>query len=148
MSARTGSAGREPSDSERARLREPSGGGTPTSSVTLINVFEVPIEQVDHFITRWSERAALLAAKPGFVDTRLHRALSADARFQLVNVAHWETRDAWQAATDDQEFRRSADEARGEMPFAANPALYEVAMEVRRSRPASASRSRPRAVEC
>jgi hypothetical protein len=45
------------------------------SFVTLINVFELP------------------------------RALSSQTRFQLVNVAHWESREPWQADTADAEFQ-------------------------------------------
>jgi hypothetical protein len=61
------------------------------SPVTLINVFDVPAEHVEAFIAAWRERAALMSTKPGFLDTRLHRALSPQTRFQLVNIAHWET---------------------------------------------------------
>jgi len=103
-----------------------------TSPVTLINVFEVPTEHVDLFIAQWRERAALMSTKPGFLDSRLHRALSSQTRFQLVNVAHWESREAWQAATADTEFqeRISAVTAEAQMPISANPALYQVAIEL------------------
>lgn len=101
------------------------------SPVTLINLFEVPTDHVDVFIARWRERAALMRTKPGFLDTRLHRALSPQTRFQLVNVAHWESREALQAATADTEFqaRISAATADPQVPISANPALYQVAVE-------------------
>src|SRR6266496_2278309 len=102
-----------------------------TSPVTLINVFEVPAEHVDVFIAHWRERAALMREKPGFLDSRLDRALSAQTRFQLVNVAHWESREAYQAAIADTEFqaRISAVTAEAQVPISANPALYQVAVE-------------------
>src|SRR5262245_57639263 len=104
---------------------------TNTSHVTLINVFEVPAEHVDVFIAHWRERAALMREKPGFVDSRLHRALLAQTRFQLVNVAHWESREAFEAATADTEFqariRSAIDDP--QVPISANPALYQVAVE-------------------
>ena len=78
--------------------------------VTLINVFEVPAEHVDAFVANWRYRAELLSAKPGFLGTRLYRALSPGARFQLVNVASWESREAFRAAT-------------------ANPDLYRIVAE-------------------
>jgi len=101
------------------------------SPVTLINVFEVPTEHVEVFIAGWRQRAALMSTKPGFVDTRLHRALSPQTRFQLVNVAHWESREAVEAATADPEFQQriSAAIADPRVPIAANPALYQVAVE-------------------
>ena len=101
------------------------------SPITLINVFEVPGKHVDAFIARWRERAALMSAKPGFLDSRLHRALSPQTRFQLVNVAHWESREAYQAATADTEFqeRIRAAVADPQVPISAHPALYQVAVE-------------------
>lgn len=102
-----------------------------STPVTLINVFEVPTDHVDAFIAQWRERAALMRTKPGFLDTRLHRALSTQARFQLVNVAHWESREALQAATADTEFqaRIGGVTADPQVPISANPALYQVAVE-------------------
>ena len=74
-----------------------------------------------------------MSTKPGFLDTRLHRALSPQTRFQLVNVAHWESREAMQAATADPEFRQriSAAITDPQVPASANPALYQVAVEFR-----------------
>lgn len=87
---------------------------TPGSSVTFINVFEIDADQVDAFVAQWERRAALMSAKPGFLDSRLHRARSAGARFQLVNVSHWESREAWEAATADTEFQERTRAAREE----------------------------------
>ena len=96
--------------------------------VTFINVFEVPVEQIDTFIAHWRELAKIMRTAPGFCDTRLHRALSSQNRFQIVNVAHWESPQAWEAATANPEFQeRLGALAEGtEVQFSANPALYEV----------------------
>lgn len=101
---------------------------TSDSSITLINVFEMPSEHVDALVDGWRERAALMSTKPGFLDTRLHRTLTLQARFQLVNVAHWESREAFEAATADAEFqeRIGAATADPQAPISANPGLYEV----------------------
>jgi len=107
--------------------RRPAG----RSPVTLINIFEVPAEHVEVFITQWRERAALMSTKPGFLDSRLHRALSPQSRFQLVNVARWESREALQAAQADPEFqeRIRAATADPRAAVSANPAVYEIAVE-------------------
>lgn len=101
------------------------------SPVTLINVFEVPTEHVDEFIALWRERAALMTTKPGFLDSRLHRALSSQTRFQLVNVAHWESRQAMEVGTADPEFqeRIRAVTANPQVPISAHPGLYQVVVE-------------------
>jgi heme-degrading monooxygenase HmoA len=69
-----------------------------------------------------------MSEKPGFIDTKLHRARAADGRFQLVNVAHWESQEAWEAATADPAFTQSTNAARDskETPVTANPGLYDV----------------------
>src|SRR5215510_4246934 len=99
--------------------------------VTLINVFEMDAEHVDAFITEWRERAAMMSTKPGFLDSRLHRALSPDARFQVVNVAHWESADAMQAATADPEFQRRIRAVTDNVgkPVSSHVALYKVVVD-------------------
>ena len=69
-----------------------------------------------------------MSTKPGFVDSRLHRALSSDAKLQVVNVAHWETADAMEAATADPEFQRRIHAVTNNLqkPVSSDPALYEV----------------------
>ena len=44
--------------------------------------------------------------QPGFVSTRLHRAVAPGARFALVNVAEWETPADFQRAIGRAEFQR------------------------------------------
>jgi heme-degrading monooxygenase HmoA len=103
---------------------EPLEGGP----VTFINVFEVPVEQIETFTAHWRELAKIMSAAPGFRDARLHRALSPRTRFQIVNVANWESRQAWEAATANPEFQEGlrALTEDTEVQFSANPALYEV----------------------
>jgi heme oxygenase (mycobilin-producing) len=113
------------------------------SPVTLINVFEVPTEHVDVFIAQWRERAALMRTKPGFLDTRLHRALSSQTRFQLVNVAHWESPEALQAATADPEFQQRASAATADPRVSAHAELYQIAMEFSGSAPDEDRAPRP-----
>jgi len=105
--------------------------------VTLINVFEMHSDHVDAFIEQWRERAEMMSTKPGFLNSHLHRALSPDAKFQIVNVAHWESADAMEAATADPEFQRRirAVTANVEKPVSAHPALYAVAVELSQPNP-------------
>jgi len=99
--------------------------------VTFINVFEIPADQVDRFVEGWRERARIMSRAPGFRDSRLHRAMSTESRFQLVNVAHWDSREAWEAATANPEFQANlaalAEDTGARI--SANPALYQVAVE-------------------
>lgn len=91
-------------------------------SVILINPFELPAGTNDEdFLRGWERAADYMRRQPGFVSTRLHRALAPDARFRFVNVAEWESPQAFQAAVGSEEFREIAS---GAAP--GSPALYEV----------------------
>ena|SRR5215207_4510714 len=90
-------------------------GGDPD---TVINVFEVPVKQIDTFIAQWRERAKIMSTALGFLDSRLHRALSSRTRFQVVNVAHWDSRQAWEAAAanpDKTRLRALADDTEAQI---------------------------------
>lgn len=98
--------------------------------ITIINVFEVPAEQVDKFIAWWRARAEIMAAAPGFRDSRLHRAVSSPARFQVVNFAHWDSQAAHDAASGATQDHVRALREDPELRVSANPATYEVVAEL------------------
>jgi heme-degrading monooxygenase HmoA len=105
-------------------------GGTDGTDegVTLINVIEVSPEQIDKFMADWEQRAHHMRTLPGLRDYTLHRALLEDSRFQLVNVAHWDSADAFEAAISDPEFLAMRERAFESMNFEVRPniALYKV----------------------
>jgi hypothetical protein len=39
----------------------------------------------------WEKVARFMKQQPGFISTRLHRAIIPGARFQLINLAEWES---------------------------------------------------------
>jgi heme-degrading monooxygenase HmoA len=96
---------------------------TTTTTVTLINAFEVPADADEPFIAGWERARDFLATRDGFSRTALHRALRPDAPFRFVNVAHVDSPEAWQRAIADPAFPG------GKMPFPAHPGLYEVVHE-------------------
>ncbi|MCP2320057.1 Heme-degrading monooxygenase HmoA [Nocardia amikacinitolerans] len=95
--------------------------------VTFVNVFEIAPETVTEFTEGWGERARMMRAAPGFRAVRLHRALSEQARFQLVNVAQWDSLEAWQAAAGSSAMRTATDTAR--IHATPNTGIYRVAVE-------------------
>lgn len=106
--------------------------GTPDSSVTFINVFEIDAEDVEAFVGKWEERARLMRDKPGFIDSRMHRSRATETRFQLVNVSHWESQEAWEAATADPDFTSRTDAAprRTSRPVTPNAGVYDVVVDL------------------
>jgi heme-degrading monooxygenase HmoA len=91
-------------------------------TVILINPFEVPEGTADDdFLRGWQRAADYMREQPGFVSTRLHRALAPNARFRFINVAEWASPQDFEAAVSSEQFREIA---MGGPP--GSPTLYEV----------------------
>ena len=91
--------------------------------VVLINAFEVPDGNDEAFLEGWERARAFLATQPGYVSTRLHRSLSPSADFRFINIAVWQSAQAFQAATSQPGFRNAP------VPFPFHASLYEVVRE-------------------
>jgi heme-degrading monooxygenase HmoA len=94
--------------------------------VVLINAFEVPEGQDEAFLAAWERSRAFLSTQPGYLCTRLHRSLSPAADFRFINVALWQSPQAFQAATSQPGFTDAP------VPFPFHPSLYEVVREDQR----------------
>jgi heme-degrading monooxygenase HmoA len=95
--------------------------------VTFINVFEIAREDLEAFTAEWRGLGAVMAAAPGFRGARLHEAVAGETRFQLVNVAEWDSEQAWRDAAANPEMRAAvARAAEGPVMRRAthNPGLY------------------------
>lgn len=93
--------------------------------VILINPFEVLAGEEERFLKTWHQAAEHLRKVPGFRSTRLHRSLDPNAKFQFINVAEWESPEAFHAAMGLEEFLK----VREAGPFTAYPTLYQVVSE-------------------
>lgn len=94
------------------------------SPVILINPFEVPQGKEAECLAFWEKAAEFMRRQPGFIATRLHKALSPEARFHYINVAEWQSAAHFQAAVASPEFQQLI------APYMAiclhYPGLYEV----------------------
>lgn len=95
-------------------------------SVTFINVFEIAREDLEGFKAGWRELAGIMAAAPGFRGAKLHEAVSGETRFQLVNVAHWDSEQAWRDAAANPDMQAAARRVGADPAQRAvhNPGLY------------------------
>jgi heme oxygenase (mycobilin-producing) len=91
--------------------------------VVLINAFEVPEGEDEAFLQGWERARELLRTQNGYLSTKLHRSLTTDADFRFVNVALWESEQAFRDATSQPELRNAP------IPFRFHAALYEVVRE-------------------
>jgi heme-degrading monooxygenase HmoA len=96
-------------------------GTLDADGVVLINAFEVATRDDERFLSGWHRARDVLAARPGYHGTRLHRSLGR-ADFRFVNIARWESAPAFGQAVEQPAFREIA----AGMGFPAHPALYEV----------------------
>lgn len=60
-------------------------------SVILLNPFDVSAGKENEALALWERTAEAMRKSPGFISTRLHRAISPDARFRPINMAEWES---------------------------------------------------------
>jgi quinol monooxygenase YgiN len=100
-----------------------TGAAPAAADVTLINVFEVPAGKEDAVIAAWEKARDFLRQEPGYVSTALHQAIAPDARFALINVAVWESAEAFRQATARMQAAGVLPEIEG-LRF--TPALYRV----------------------
>jgi heme-degrading monooxygenase HmoA len=126
---------RETTDPDGRTATAPTTGHT--GGVTLINSFVVPVGREAEFQAKWTEASGYFRAQPGYLSLRLHRAISPDAHYRFVNVARWESLEAFQAAHATEEFRRVVG-APGWEEFPSSPSLYEVVVEHDAAQPSHA----------
>ncbi len=94
--------------------------------ITLINSFEVPTGKLEESIQYWEACRDFLKTQPGYVSTKLHQSIKDDARFLLVNVALWESPQAFVDATNKMRAKLGVSPPEGLKP---NASLYTVIRE-------------------
>ena len=93
------------------------------NAIVLINPFVVPADKLDETITMWEQARDYLQTQPGYISTALHQSLVPDATFRLINVAKWESAEAFQTAS--KKMAAEADLPRIE-GVVADPSLFTV----------------------
>jgi heme oxygenase (mycobilin-producing) len=88
--------------------------------IVLINAFEIPEGDDDAFLDAWERARTFLSTQPGYISTRLHRSLTPGADFRFINVAFWQSPQAFQAAMSQPGFRNAT------VPFPYHASLYEI----------------------
>ncbi|WP_299479519.1 antibiotic biosynthesis monooxygenase family protein [uncultured Roseibium sp.] len=91
--------------------------------VILINPFVAPKDRLEEAIRAWEAGRDFLRQQPGYISTKLHQSHSPDAQYLLINVAEWETSEAFKAATAAMKEYAVFPEVEGVVPA---PALYSV----------------------
>lgn len=93
------------------------------TSIVLINPFTVPSDKLEQAVALWEQGRDFLQQQPGYVSTALHQSLKEDAQYRLVNIARWESMEAFNAANAKM---RSAGVLSPVEGVSNSPALYTV----------------------
>jgi heme oxygenase (mycobilin-producing) len=91
-----------------------------TSAVVLINAFDVPAGEENVFEQGWDRVHDFLMTQDGYRSSQLNRSIGLNANFRYVNVAVWDSEEAFKAATSQPEFQGA------EFPYRYRASLYEV----------------------
>ncbi len=69
---------------------------------TLINVFSVPADKMDQFVSEWKKTCAYFEKNaPGWIETHLHRNVGVgNQTFQFINISKWTSEEAWRDSHD------------------------------------------------
>ncbi len=105
-------------------IKEMNDAVNSNTEVTLINVFEVPEGALDETIKMWTKGRDFLQTQPGYVSTALHKSITPDAKFALINIAIWKSAEHFKAASKAMQANDAAPKIEG-LTF--TPALYTVA---------------------
>ena len=94
---------------------------------TLVHAFRVPEGREDEFFEGWKALTAELDGAPGYLGTKLlKKSDDGVGEFAFVNIALWESKDAWKAAVSTPEFTRHLPSMKD---FESVPGLYDVVFE-------------------
>lgn len=96
---------------------------TDQNHTILINPFVVPEDQLEDTIIMWEQARDYLQTQPGYVSTALHQSLTPDSKFRLINVATWESAEAFQKANANMQKEANLPKLEG---VVANPSLFTV----------------------
>lgn len=93
-------------------------------NVIVINPFEVPKGKEEQALAMWDRFADYFPWQPGYVSSKLHRAINPDARFHLVTDAEWASPEHFMAALKSPELHKILETATDHSPN--YPGLYKV----------------------
>lgn len=74
-------------------------------AVLLVNRFQVDPEDVDAFLSAWSEDAEYFKRQPAYISTQLLRGIAGSRVF--LNIAVWESVEQFRRAFTQPEFRQT-----------------------------------------
>ena len=94
------------------------------ANIIVINPFEVQQGREDEALSMWETFAEYFRKQPGYISTKLHKAINPDAKFHLINIAEWESTEEFQSALNKPEFQDVVKNLPNDIT--SYPGLYEI----------------------
>ncbi len=93
--------------------------------IVLIHPFQVVAERENEFLNAWKTVDQYMKKQSGFIETKLHRSLNYNdlTNFSFVNIALWESSDAFRTAISNDNFIFLAKRV---LEYSRSPGLYEI----------------------
>lgn len=95
-------------------------------TIVLINPFTVPAGKIEESVKFWEKARDFLQDEPGYISTKLHQSIQPDATYQLVNVAEWESGEAFASATQKMKEYLRSEKIKMAEGLSYDPVLYRV----------------------
>lgn len=100
--------------------------------VTVIKNYTVPAEEAEYFVGVYRENARIMSTQPGFLRSRLHKALADASEAKFVHIAEWTSGAELDKATANPEWlaslRRMFDDPG--LHITSEPGAYRVVVEL------------------
>ncbi len=113
-------------DSEEKSKNTANTDNSKSEHIILINPFEVPEGKLKESIVYWEACRDFLKEQPGYISTKLHQSIKDNAKFELINVAVWESAKAFTEASQKMAKELGVPPTEG---LKANPSLYTIVSE-------------------
>lgn len=88
----------------------------PEAPFTFINLFEIDEADIEQFLSDWNERSKIMGQMPGYIRADIYKSLLPDHQYQLINVSHWQSYDAFLAANNDPQYAQQLNNDLNNMP--------------------------------
>ena len=95
-------------------------------AIVTISALEVPQDRIEETIKLWRRYNSFLVKQPGFISSKLHRAIEPGTSFALVNVAEWASEQDYHNAVEQLIAQLGAPSVPGLRIY---PAVYETVSE-------------------
>ncbi len=94
--------------------------------IIVINPLLVAKGREQDALAEYWKYSEYFGKQPGYVSSKIHRAINPEAKFYLVNIAVWKSAAHFQAALNSLELKKMVDVSTASGALIPNPGLYEV----------------------